>query len=339
MDLMGALVKGAGIADQSMRVPSYLEKGRTTTSKQLLTDDEIIGNAFLILLAGHETTANSIHFAIDFLAMHPSSQRRLQVDLDRIFAGRPISEWGYERDFSSLFSGMAGAVLAEELRHVPPVPNIPKWVPTTSAPQALIVNGQKRFVPPGTYIYLVSVAAHRNPNQWSHGPPSDPANPAHPTSNQDNDLEEFKPERWFPSANAPGTEPDEEGTVSVSDGAGTFTGTDVSSAFIRPPRGAYVPFSDGPRGCLGRRFAQVEALAVLAVIFSQYSVELAVDDWATDAEVEEMSTEQRRVVWEKAKKQAKDLMHNNISMILSLQLRNGVVPVRFVRRGSERFTF
>ncbi|KAL9037504.1 MAG: hypothetical protein Q9214_005676, partial [Letrouitia sp. 1 TL-2023] len=326
MDLMGALVKGAGIADGSTRVPSYMEKGRTTTPKQLLTDDEIIGNAFVILLAGHETTANSIHFAIDYLAMHPSSQRRLQVDLDRIFAGRPINEWDYERDFSPLFSGMAGAVLAEELRHIPPVPNIPKWVPATSAPQALIVNGQKRFVPSGTYINLVTLAAHRNPNQWPHGPPSDPANPAHPTSNQDNDLEEFKPERWFRGASIPGPEPDEEGTAPISDGAGTFTGTNMSSAFIRPPRGAYVPFSEGPRACLGRRFAQVEVLAVLAVIFSQYSVELAVDDWATDAEVEKMSIEERRAIWEKAKTQVKDLMHSHISMILSMQLRKGVVP-------------
>ncbi|KAI7652911.1 cytochrome P450, partial [Hortaea werneckii] len=86
MDLMGALVKGAGITTEALNDPfADPEKaGASPTNKQLLTDDEILGNAFVFILAGHETAANTIHFSLLFLALHPSSQRRLQKDLDQI---------------------------------------------------------------------------------------------------------------------------------------------------------------------------------------------------------------------------------------------------------------
>ncbi|KAL8670520.1 MAG: hypothetical protein Q9168_004954, partial [Polycauliona sp. 1 TL-2023] len=120
MDLMGFLCKAAGLTSNSTKEP---EKPQ---SKPTFSDDDIMGNAFVFLLAGHETAANSIHFSCLYLAMHPASQRRLQKSLDHIFASRPVSEWDYERDFTALFSTMAGAVLAEELRLIPPVPAIPK---------------------------------------------------------------------------------------------------------------------------------------------------------------------------------------------------------------------
>ena len=75
MDLMGALVRGAGI-DSSK------------SGGQLLADDEILGNAFVFILAGHETTANTLHFALLQLAMNPGPQRRLQADLDATLGPR-----------------------------------------------------------------------------------------------------------------------------------------------------------------------------------------------------------------------------------------------------------
>ncbi|KAL8740699.1 MAG: hypothetical protein Q9190_006629 [Brigantiaea leucoxantha] len=336
MDLMGLLLKGAGITAESLNMPLSTDKGKENSPKQLLSDDEIMGNAFVFLLAGHETAANSIHFSIVYLAMHPQSQRRLQTDLARIFAGRPRSEWDYERDFPALFSGIAGAVLAEELRLVPPVPSIPKSVPEGSAPQSLVINGKMYMVPPGTQVNLNATCAHRNPNQWSSGPPSDPADPVHPTSNLANDLEEFKPERWLRDGDALKANSDSELAASAAhDG----TGTSVSSAFVRPPRGAYIPFSEGHRACLGRRFAQVEVLVALAVIFSQYSVELAVDDWATDTEIERMDRTERKNIWQKARVQGRDLMREHMGMVFTMQMRKGLIPVRLVKRGSERFDF
>ena len=40
------------------------------------------------------------------------------------------------------------------------------------------------------------------------------------------------------------------------------------------PRDAFIPFSGGPRGCIGRGFAETEAVAVLSMIVSRYKVEV-----------------------------------------------------------------
>ena len=80
-------------------------------------------------------------------------------------------------------------------------------------------------------------------------------------------------------------------------------------------------------------------MACLAVIFQKYSVELAVDKYATDAEVERMGKEERKEVWEKAADDCRDLMLNGCGVIITLQMRKGAVRVRFVPRGEERFYF
>ena len=316
LDLMIAMIKGAGITAESA------SKGEV--SRQTLSDEQILGNAFVFILAGHETTANSIHFCLALLATNVAAQRHLQSDLDGISQGRPPSQWDYDQDVPKLFGSMAGAVMNEELRLIPPVVGIPKSTPKGS-PQPLIVDGKKCTVPENTYAVLVASAAHRNPNQWPTGPPSDPEHPTHPLSNPDNDLEEFKPERWLLDSNSKSSNthmPDPD-TATEASTLGFNTSADISSLLYRPPKGAYIPFSEGHRSCLGRRFAQVEILAVLALIFTQYSVELAVDAYATDDEVERMSEGERRKVWEKAKREVERQMREDMKSVITLQLRRG----------------
>jgi cytochrome P450 len=194
LDLMGAMV-GASLTSESHNEFPRSEHDQPSSTKPVLSDAEIIGNSFLLILAGHETAANSIHFSLVYLAMRPSSQRRLQADLDSIFGSRPVSEWEYEHDINQLFSGVGGAILAEELRLIPPVINIPKSTAEKSPPVPLTINGKTYHVPPNTFIKVSATGVHRNPAFWPAGPPTNPASPVHPTSNTDNDLEEFKPER------------------------------------------------------------------------------------------------------------------------------------------------
>jgi len=123
----------------------------------------------------------------------------------------------------------------------------------------------------------------------------------------------------------------------TADGLAVNEASDTSDRLYRPPKGAYLPFSDGYRACLGRRFAQVEVLATLAVILQKYSVELAVDEWAADHEVIAMDEDARVEVWQKAAAHARDLMLNGLSVIISLQMRKGHVSMRFVPRGQEKF--
>ena len=351
LDMLGNLLKSAGLTHETPSASS-VEK-RQQAPKQTLSDAEIIGNAFIILLAGHETTANSIHFAILLLALEVASQRRLQADLDSIFQGRPPAAWDYDRDLPRLFAGMAGAVVNEQLRLIPPVVNIPKST-LPDQPQPITINGKKCIVPGGTLINLCSVAVQRNPKYWPTGPPSHPEEPVHPESNIDNDLEEFKPERWLideaekPSSQQNGGFRTANGKShslaaaaipknSETDDLNINTAADTAPTLYRPQKGAYIPFSEGYRACIGRRFAQVEVLAALAVLFSQYSVELAVDQWANDEEVEKMGTEERRAVWGKARRSTMEKLRTKMESVITIQLRGDTVPVRWVKRGKERF--
>ena len=327
-DLMIAMIKGAGTTAESA------SKGEA--SRQPLSDEEVLGNAYIFILAGHETTANSIHFCLPLLAMNIAAQRALQSDLDEIFQGRPPSQWDYDQDIPKLLVSMAGAVMNEELRLIPPVINIPKST-SKGSPQPLNIDGKKCTVPENTFITIVSTATHRNPNYWPTGPPSDPDHPTHPLSNLDNDLEEFKPERWL-------LDPNSKPSTTKVGGSGGMpeqeTETEASPLNLyRPHKGAYIPFSEGPRSCLGRRFAQVEILVALALIFSQYSVELAVDSYATDEEVERMGERERREVWEKARVEVERQMKEDMGSVITLQLRKGGFGLRFVKRGKERFNW
>ena len=357
MDLMGALVKSAGYG-----AANTLEKGGQT---ETLSDEEILGNAFVFILAGHETTGNTVHFSLIFLAMNLASQRRLQADLDTIFHGRAPEQWDYDSDLPRLFGGMTGAVMNETLRLIPPAIHIPKESPQA---QPLTIEGREYTVPADSLLLLSAVGVHRNPRFWPAGPPSNPNKPLHPTSNRDNDLEEFKPERWLlteehathangntnanananantntngnaKSNNGPKTlAPDSLPRSAETDDLAVNTSADTAASLYKPEKGAYVPFSEGFRSCIGRRFAQVEVLVVLALVLSGWSVELAVDEWASDEEVARMGKAEREGLYEKAKDGAWRKLRNNMRTVITIQLRGGVyIPLRFTRRGAERF--
>lgn len=326
MDLMGALVKGAGITADSLNASNGdAEKATAALNKQLLTDDEILGNAFVFILAGHETAANTVHFSILFLAMHWSSQKRLQDDLDAILGDKPISEWDYDNDMPKLFGSMCGAVMNEELRLIPPVIGIPKSTPP-GQPQGLNLNGKRVTVPAGCMVTLNTAALHRNPKYWPH--------------TSDEDLLEFRPERWLldPTKSSNNTDDNAYAEEEGLDFDGPDKRPDTAASLYRPPKGAYIPFSDGYRSCLGRRFAQVEILAVLAVIFKTWSVELDVGAYMTDEEVAKASEDEKRDAWDKADARARELLREMMTLI-TIQMRGDKVPLRFVKRGSERFKF
>lgn len=258
--------------------------------------------------------------------MHWSSQKRLQEDLDAILGDKPVAEWDYDSDMPKLFGSMCGAVMNEQLRLIPPVIGIPKTTPKGS-PQGLNFNGQHVTVPGGTYVTLGTVAAHRNPKYWPH------------TSEED--LLDFRPERWLldPQKNNTSTEEDTYEKEEGLDFEGPDKRPDTAASLFRPPRGAYLPFSEGYRSCLGRRFAQVEILAVLAVIFKHYSVELDLGEWMSDEEIERAPEEDVRAAWGKADEKARWLLRYDMMTIITIQMRKHKVPMRFVKRGEERFRF
>lgn len=312
MDLMGQLVRSMQEA----------EKSKSKSPGLTLTRDDIIGNAFIMLVAGHETTADAMHFTLIEMATNPVTQRRLQRDLDELVGDSKPETWDYEVLLGRLMGSMVGAAMNETLRLIPPVVVVPKEV-TPDRDQHLVMDGKDFTLPAGTIISLAVSAAHRNPRYW----PSQPSK-VRPGKNN---LNDYEPERWLLSNDTNGraskAKPqDAEGTV--EEDFGGYRGPDTSAELFRPERGSYVPFSDGPRSCLGRRIAQVEVIAALAVIFQHYSVELAVNESDGDSDEARYKAAQER------SRKAVD----GATSVLTLKLQGDVkVPIRLVKRGEERY--
>jgi cytochrome P450 len=47
-------------------------------------ESEVLGDSFIMLLAGHETTANTLLYATLLLAQHPAFQEQVLGEIDRI---------------------------------------------------------------------------------------------------------------------------------------------------------------------------------------------------------------------------------------------------------------
>ncbi|KAK4104621.1 cytochrome P450 [Parathielavia hyrcaniae] len=346
MDIMGQLVQSKyNNSPTPTKDKTTTTKDKTTTTKDSKLDDsDIIGNAFIMIVAGHETTANTLHFALVELANNPATQRRLQRDVDALL-GEPDSDsisdpsaqrqWDYERVINPLLASHVGATVNETLRLMPPVTGIPKVV-ASDADQALTVDGRTHLLPAGMSITLLPVCVQRNPRWW-------PAAAGTSGEEKKNDMDEFLPERWYRSRDDDGSNnnnnnnnnnnrKDELAATAVEDKAdyGGFQGSDVSASLYRPVRGSYLPFSDGPRSCLGRRIAMVEMAAALAVIFQRYSIELAVDEWVgDDAQVEAMGAAERRALYRRAQEKSRETLRLADS-VLTLKLHGGRhVPVSY----------
>lgn len=54
-----------------------------------LTDSEVLGNVYMFTLAGHETTATTLRFALVLLALHTDVQEELHAELRTIFQESP----------------------------------------------------------------------------------------------------------------------------------------------------------------------------------------------------------------------------------------------------------
>jgi cytochrome P450 len=223
---------------------------------------------------------------------------------------------------------MPGAIMNEELRLIPPITTIPKCTLPGSV-QSLTVDGKEFTVPANTFIGLVTTAVQRNPKYWPHEKVE---------TELGTDLDDFVPDRWFRKEDS-NDEQETQLSKVANDGLGVDESPDTAATFFRPAKGAYIPFSEGARACLGRRFAQVEILATLAVIFQKYSVELAVDKYASESDVLNMNEEARKGVWNKAKEEARRKLKDEMGTVITIQLRGKPIAVRLVPRGQEIFKF
>jgi len=106
-NLMSALVR-ASVSEQSELESTSTEQplNQKGASKPTLTsgftDDEIYGNLFIFNLAGQDTTASTLHFAITLLAVNPEWQSWIAEEIDAVRSADGTGTFYYEETFPKL---------------------------------------------------------------------------------------------------------------------------------------------------------------------------------------------------------------------------------------------
>jgi len=148
-----------------------------------LSDDDIRANMLAFLIAGHETTALALTFALHALATHPDVQDRLAAELDAELDGRPGAD-----DLAGL--DVLDRVVDETLRLYPPAYTVFR------EPTEPVVLGGYR-VEAGANLTLPQFVVHRD-ERWYDDPLS--FRPAR----WDGDLRERTPDyAYFPFGGGP----------------------------------------------------------------------------------------------------------------------------------------
>ncbi|KAI8146548.1 cytochrome P450 [Fennellomyces sp. T-0311] len=130
-----------------------------------LTDNEIMSNLCVFFLAGHESTASAVAFAIYYLAAHPDVQQHAREEAIRVFGdGYDISPTLKQtRDLPYI-----NMVIKESLRITPPIVSTIARVATSDTELAGV------FIPKGTRVGLDIYELHRNPQVWKNPDTFDP---------------------------------------------------------------------------------------------------------------------------------------------------------------------
>jgi cytochrome P450 len=114
-----------------------------------MSDTQVRDECITVLLAGHETTANALSFALWLLAQHPEVQEGVAEESARVLDGRaPTAE-----DYPEL--KLAEQVFAEALRLYPPV-----WVTARTAAESYAYRGMT--IEKGTVLVAPQFVVHRD---------------------------------------------------------------------------------------------------------------------------------------------------------------------------------
>ena len=363
---------------------SATEKGDIVSTTKAPAD---IGNIFLFMFAGHEANANTLQFTIILLACHPEIQRRMQEEINEV-TGSDDSEdldkaGTYDRYYESLSQGLVGAILSESMRLFTVLPYIPKCVPPGSPAQPLKTSsGRVHYIPEKTLILINTSATHRNPSHWETFPEASssssssaakrlgqadpnssrvPLLPSSPVDDNDgsnnNPVVDFDPYFWLRQHSNIDIDPETSASGVPEKINHNETNDRGSKTFFTPLTGTYVPFSDGLRGCLGKKFAQVELVAVLTAIFREYTVQLAPLSLTTEiVDIEQKQQQQlprrdfndspdaAKIVeeekeqkvedsswWKEARAKAEQELRDGVEFKMSLRLV-GQVPLQLIKR-------
>ncbi|MGW4378268.1 cytochrome P450 [Kitasatospora sp. NPDC004531] len=132
---------------------------------------ELREQVLIFLLAGHETTATSLTFALHLLGKHPEQQRLVHQEVSELLGDgrRPTAA-----DYQQL--PYLTRVLKEAMRLFPAAPSVGR-----RSVRASVVGGVE--IPAGADVLIAPYVTHRHPDHWE-------------------DPERFDPDRFLPEREA-----------------------------------------------------------------------------------------------------------------------------------------
>ncbi|EMR85189.1 putative cytochrome p450 protein [Botrytis cinerea BcDW1] len=169
------------------------------------------------------------------------------------------------------------AVMLETLRLYYPLLTFTKS--TGNAPRTIKYGSKDLHLPPNTMILPNLLGIQSHPRYWG------------------SDRLLWRPSRW---------------TISSS-----YQNDGLTEKLWTAPKGSYMPWSEGPRGCPGKKFSQVEFVAAMAGLFHRHRVEIVKEDGENQ---------------EEAEKRVKALLDDSAMVLLLQLMKSEKVGLRWVRK-------
>lgn len=204
-------------------------------------DRQLRDDLMTMLIAGHETTAAVLTWAIFLLAQHPAKMKKAQAEIDSVLSHEEITFESVKKlEYLRL-------IVVEVLRLYPQPPLlIRRSLTLDQLPGGY--NGDKNGynLPAGTDVFISVYNLHRSPYFWDK-------------------PDEFEPERFLVQKRS-----EVEGWAGFdpSRSPGALYPNEIISDF------AFLPFGGGPRKCVGDQFALMESTVALAMLLQKFNVEL-----------------------------------------------------------------
>ena len=141
----------------------HMLKAEDPESGRRMTPEDVLHNMQFFIVAGHETTALALSWALYLLATHPEIQERSHAEARAALGDRPARA----EDLDA--TGYTRQVLDEAMRLYPPVGFLARGVS-----EADTLGG--RDVRPGEIVFLAIYAMHRHTMFWDRPNAFDPDN-------------------------------------------------------------------------------------------------------------------------------------------------------------------
>jgi len=230
------------VVDDLVRQRAHEPAGQPTVldllgSQPELADRQVRDQVMTLLLAGHETTAMALTWALAAIDQTPAVRAELETEWSSQAQEQAADSRAEALSSATLRSAtlpsatlpLTTAVLAETLRLWPP-----SWMFSRRTTEPLTLAG--RSVPAGIMCLVSPALLHRDPRWWA-------------------EPEQFQPQRWLRREHGQSDRFDPKAPGQ--------------------PRGAFLPFGAGPRMCIGEQFAWSEAAIMLAELGRRWRIHVA----------------------------------------------------------------